>query len=242
MVNKRQKRGFAMSIGFIANRCICVQGVPPALTASYDPSFGAPTCLALGSSCQTDDTMIAGVGSFEPNAPNTVDSCTDNSNAVIDQDEYVNRIIVRAKDGGTMQAGSWLEIHVTVDKANDVSLRSKTDAGDVVHIFYASETFEGSSAADIDVDGTHHFANGHWRYICSKMAAPWIGGRSEVFSCDFQIPEGNFEANNCGSLCGIQAIRVNYGYGEYTVLPCTDTPLWVSAEPSGVFVVHVSIV
>ena len=43
-----------------------------------------------------------------------------------------------------------------------------------------------------------------------------------VIECDFQIPEGNFATN------GIQAVRVNYGFGEYAIEACTKTPLWVS--------------
>lgn len=116
-----------------------------ALTATYDPAFGAPSCRDPGSSCQTDDAMIAGVAGFEPNFPNTVDNCTDSSNAVSGRDEYINRIIVRSKGGGTMKAGSALEIHVTIDKAVDVSSRSKTDAKETVHIYYASESLGETS-------------------------------------------------------------------------------------------------
>ena len=86
--------------------------------------------------------MIAGVGNFEPNGPNTVDNCTDNSLAEQDEDdEYVQRIIVRAKDSGIMTTGSKLRVHATVWKALDVSARAKPDAKETVHIYYASETF-----------------------------------------------------------------------------------------------------
>ncbi|KAL7543979.1 hypothetical protein ACHAXR_013459 [Thalassiosira sp. AJA248-18] len=203
-----------------ANRQLTSQ----ALMAAYDPSFQSPACPDLGSSCQTDDTMIAGVGSFEPNSPNTVDNCTDSSAAVYQQDEYINRIIVRSKDGGTMTAGSWLEIHATVALAADVSTRSKPNAKETAHIYYASESVEGSQP--IGVNSTNHFANAHWKWICTKMATPGVDFMA-VFSCDFKIPEGNFFGANCSSSsCGIQAVRVNYGYGEYALEACTETPLW----------------
>eukprot|EP00579_Thalassiosira_antarctica_P014282 CAMPEP_0201936138 /NCGR_PEP_ID=MMETSP0903-20130614/36898_1 /ASSEMBLY_ACC=CAM_ASM_000552 /TAXON_ID=420261 /ORGANISM="Thalassiosira antarctica, Strain CCMP982" /LENGTH=372 /DNA_ID=CAMNT_0048476753 /DNA_START=235 /DNA_END=1353 /DNA_ORIENTATION=- len=189
-----------------------------ALMSAYNPSFGAPACLELGSSCQTDDDMIAGVASFEPNSPNTIDNCTDKSDAVYQLDEYVNRIIVRSKYGGTMTAGSWLEIHATVSKAVDVSSRSKPDAKETAHMYYASESLETNHP--IGVDSTHHFGNAHWKWICSEMADPGGVDSIEVFSCDFQIPEGNFDTN------GIQAVRINYGYGEYAIEACTKTPLW----------------
>mmetsp|Transcript_25418 Transcript_25418/g.43395 ORF Transcript_25418/g.43395 Transcript_25418/m.43395 type:complete len:177 (+) Transcript_25418:88-618(+) len=112
---------------------------PQPLLASYNSTYGAPACTEVGSSCQTGDFIIAGVGSFEPNSPNTIDDCSDQSNAVYIEDEYVNRIMVRAKDGGAMMAGSLLQIHVTVSMARDVSNRSKPDAKETLHVYYASE-------------------------------------------------------------------------------------------------------
>lgn len=111
-----------------------------ALLASYDASFGAPSCLDLGSSCQTDDYMIAGVEGFEQNSPNSIDSCNDTSAAINGQDEYINRILVRAKNGGTMTAGNWLQVHVTVALAGDVSGRSKPDAKETMHMYYAASS------------------------------------------------------------------------------------------------------
>ena len=108
---------------------------------SNDTYFQAPACLDLGSSCSTNDEEIAGVGSFEPNNSNTVDHCTDNSLAVWGQDEYINRIIVRAVDGGTMTAGEMLQIHVSVSTAKDTSGRSKPDALETMHIYFASDSY-----------------------------------------------------------------------------------------------------
>lgn len=111
------------------------------LMAAYNSTWGAPACLELGSSCQTDDDMIAGVGSFEPNFPNSVDDCVDSSWAVQGQDEYINRIIIRSKDSETMAAGKELQIHATVALAQNVSSRLKADVKEIAHIYYASETF-----------------------------------------------------------------------------------------------------
>ena len=146
---RRQRRGLAclveLFICLIASGHLCAQATAQAQLSAYNPSFGAPACLELGTSCRTDDDMIAGVASFELNSPNTIDNCTDKSNAVYRQDEYVNRIIVRQKDSGTMTAGKWLEIHATVSKAADVSSRLKPDAKEVAHIYYASESLGESS-------------------------------------------------------------------------------------------------
>ena len=108
--------------------------------ATYDSLYSAPSCLELGPSCHTGDSLIAGVGSFETNFPNTIDNCTDNSQAIYQRDEYINRILVRSKDGGTMTAGNLLQIHATVSLADDVSARSKPDAKETAHIYFAAES------------------------------------------------------------------------------------------------------
>ena len=55
------------------------------ITASYDPTFNAPSCLTPAMKCETDNTPgggIYGVSSFEYNSPNTIDSCNDYSNSI----------------------------------------------------------------------------------------------------------------------------------------------------------------
>ncbi|KAL7527569.1 hypothetical protein ACHAXR_006041, partial [Thalassiosira sp. AJA248-18] len=136
--------------------------------AVYDPLIQAPLCYEIGSSCDTGDTLIAGVGSYEQNSPNTIDSCNDQSAAVYQQDESIDRIIVKSKDGGIMTAGTTLEIHATVSTAVDVSSRSNPGHYQTAHMYYHSE------------DGT-------WKYICTKMSSPAVG--NVTFACDFEIPE-----------------------------------------------------
>ena len=46
---------------------------------------------------------------------------------------------------------------------------------------------------------------------------------------NFEIPVDNyFNSTVCEPNCGLQALRINYGYGEYAISPCTSFPLWVS--------------
>ena len=151
--------------------------------------------------------MIAGVGDYEQNAPNTFDSCNDQSAAVYQQDESIDRIVVKSKDGGTMTAGTTLEIRATVSTAVDVSTRTNSDLYETAHMYYLSES------------------KGTWQYICTEMSPPGVG--KVTFSCDFEIPEDNYY-ENCGSSCGFQLVRVNYGYGEYAIEACTETGIWVS--------------
>ena len=182
--------------------------------AVYNSLIRAPLCFETGSSCDTGEALIAGVGSYEQNSPNTIDSCNDQSAAVYQNDESIDRIIVKSKDGGTMTAGTMLEIHATVSTAVDVSTRSNPNLVETAHMYYHSES------------------TGTWQYICTKTSSPEVG--NVTFSCDFQIPENNYYTN-CGSSCGLQMIRVNYGYGEYAIEACTVTGIWVSLLLSHLF-------
>ena len=146
MLHYRQRRNLPVALARLTAMLVSVLAVghsaqsSQAILSTYNASVGAPTCLDLGSSCRTDDDMLAGVADFEVHSPNTIDNCTDRSGAVDQQDEYVNRIIVQSQDGGTMVAGQSLVIHVTVTKATNVSTRAKTDAMETLHVYYASES------------------------------------------------------------------------------------------------------
>ena len=175
--------------------------------ASYNPLLGAPSCNEMGASCDTGDSLLAGVGSHEQNWPNTIDGCNDQSAAIYQQDESIDRIVVRSKDGGTMTAGTSLEIQATVSTALDVSTRSNPGEQETMFMYY------------------HQESTNSWKFICGRLTEPGIG--SITFSCDFEIPESNYHTD-CGSSCGLQKVRVNYGYGEYAVAACTETGIWVS--------------
>ena len=111
----------------------------PARLAVYNPFLQAPLCFETGSSCDTGKALIAGVGSYEQNSPNTIDSCNDQSAAVYQNDESIDRIIVKSKDGGTMTAGTMLEIQATVSTAVDILTRSNLDLVGIAQIYYHSE-------------------------------------------------------------------------------------------------------
>lgn len=174
--------------------------------AAYNHIFQAPLCQVIGSSCNTGEKLIAGVGSYEQNSPNTIDGCSDQSAAVYQQDESLDEILVASKDGGVMTAGTALEIHATVSTATDVSTRTNPGQYQTAHMYYHSES------------------KGDWQHICSRMTPPGVG--NVTFSCDFEIPENNYYMN-CGYTCGFQIVRVNYGYGEYAMEACTTTGIWV---------------
>ncbi|EJK50220.1 hypothetical protein THAOC_30837 [Thalassiosira oceanica] len=112
-----------------------------AQSATYNPTYEAPACLNVGSSCDSG-ALVEGVKSFEQNYPNTLYStCADTSESVYQQDEYINSVAVRSKDGGVMRAGNPLELVVNVNTATSVTGRGREDAKQTLHVFYASEHY-----------------------------------------------------------------------------------------------------
>ena len=79
----------------------------------------------------------------------------------------------------------------------------------------------------VSPDPASHFYGGHWKYITSMLLDPLQDSVTSVWN--FEIPADNyFNATICEPNCGLQALRINYGYGEYAISPCTSSPLWVS--------------
>ena len=112
-----------------------------AQSASYNPTYEAPACLGAGSSCDSG-ALVEGVKLFEQNYPNTLYSaCADTSESVYQQDEYIDSISVRSKDGGVMRAGSPLVLAIDVNTAASVTGRGREDAKQTIHVFYASEHY-----------------------------------------------------------------------------------------------------
>ena len=104
-----------------------LSGSAPQL-ADFDSDFRAPRCETLGSSCDSGDTLLLGVGSLfqggpEPNAPNTLDNCIDSYDSVFQRDESIDRLIVKSIDGGIMTAGRMIEVEATVSTAVNVTSR-----------------------------------------------------------------------------------------------------------------------
>ena len=78
------------------------------------------------------------MASFEVNSPNTIDDCSDNSNAIYNQDEYIMRMLIRNVDGLVLTGGTDARITTRVRTANDTSSRTFPYGNDVVQFWYAS--------------------------------------------------------------------------------------------------------
>ena len=161
------------------------------ITATYNPNFfTAPYCSTPSVKCQTSTNGINGVASFEVNSPNTIDDCSDNINAIYNQDEYIMRMLIRNVDGLVLTGGTNARITTRVRTANDTSARIFPYGDDVVQFWYASN----ASALN-------------WVYLTSKIrSTTGTTGNNEG------IVHTTVKLANEG---GIQAIRVNYGYMMY---------------------------
>ena len=165
------------------------------ITATYNPTyFTAPYCSTPAVKCQTSTNApsegIDGVASFEVNSPNTIDDCSDDSNAIYNQDEYIMRMLIRNTDGLVLTGGTDARITTRVRTANDTSTRTSPYGNDVVQFWYASNA---NATQPID-----------WVYLTSKTRSTGTGKEGIVHTTVRLANEG-----------GIQAIRVNYGYNIY---------------------------
>ena len=83
--------------------------------AAYDAGLGAPTCSIPGTECDSTSLLDgrANLGP-EPNAPNTLDGCTDGTSGSYHSDESNDRIVVRTLDGYDFTEGATVEVSATV--------------------------------------------------------------------------------------------------------------------------------
>lgn len=163
---------------------------PGTVMATYDPVFGAPVCSNVAETCDTG-LLVAGVGNLlkggpEPNAPNTIDGCMDDSASVYPYDESINALSVSRRGGGPMVVGSVIKMRVEVQTAVDTSSRAFPNESEKAYFYYASN----ATAAN-------------WELVAVKTRDPGIG-------VDIMIKYFPLEVGD-----NFQAIRVNYGYAEY---------------------------
>ncbi|MEK7423964.1 MAG: hypothetical protein AAB131_09015 [Actinomycetota bacterium] len=85
--------------------------------AVYDAVLGAPRCSTVGNACDSGpgvDGLLDGVALSEPNASNTLGSCTDGTLGSYHVDESIDRIRVYTTSGNPFAAGQSVTIEVTV--------------------------------------------------------------------------------------------------------------------------------
>ena len=170
------------------------------ITATYNQNYTAPTCLTPAMKCETVDPSwgIDGVGFYEPNSPNTIDNCVDYSNTYYGRDEYIMKLLVRNVDGNTITGGTNVRITTRINTAENATLRAVPDDEEVIHFYYTR------NVTSIPIN---------WEYITTKTRNTGVGESTihTSVSLDYQG--------------GLQAVRVNLGYGIYTPQECASDGL-----------------
>jgi len=170
------------------------------ITATYNASYTAPTCLSPAMKCETVDPSwgIDGVGFYEPNSPNTIDDCDDYSNTYYGRDEYIMKLLVRNVDGNIITGGTNIRITTRINTAENTTTRAVPDDEEVVHFYYTRNV----TSAPIN-----------WEYITTKTRDTGVG-ESTIHTSVTLDYQG-----------GLQAVRVNLGYGIYTPQECASNRL-----------------
>jgi len=170
------------------------------ITATYNENYTAPTCLTPAMKCETVDPSwgIDGVGFYEPNSPNTIDDCVDYSNTYYGRDEYIMKLLVRNVDGNIITGGTNVRITTRINTAENTTTRAVPDDEEVVHFYYTR------NVTSIPIT---------WEYITTKTRNTGVGESTihTSVSLDYQG--------------GLQAVRVNLGYGIYTPQECASDGL-----------------
>ena len=144
----------------------------------------------------------------EPNYPNTIDDCTGeaaNQTSVVRFDESVDRIAVRATDGGDITAGEEVAVEVTLSSAGDTSERAAPGKWSVAHFYHAPNVNPANDGG----------GNITWTFVKSVVVEPGSGRNTFTFRFDLPPASG-------GSSSFSSAIRVSYGYNQYGERPCAS--------------------
>jgi trimeric autotransporter adhesin len=114
-----QAQGVSGALTRTANLSVTVSPVGGGgdLVASFDAARQAPSCNAVGRSCDSGASLLLGRGTLgpEPNQPNTInDSCADGTSGTFHSDESNDRIRVSTTDGSNFAPGKTVTIAATV--------------------------------------------------------------------------------------------------------------------------------
>ena len=154
-------------------------------TATFDAGLGVPSCALIGSSCDSAtllDSRSASLSPAEPNASNTLDSCTDGTSGSYHDDESNDRIVVSTLDGADFAEGATVRIDATVWAWN-------TGTEDSLDLYYAADA-----------------NNPSWTFLATLSPS---GGGGQTLSAQYTLPAGslqavraNFRYQGSASTCG----------------------------------------
>jgi hypothetical protein len=141
-----------------------------AQTAVYDATRKAPSCAAVGSSCDSGPSLLLGRDGQgpEPNQPNTIaSSCADGTSGTFHSDESNDRLKVSTVDGSSFGAGKTVRIDATV------------------------WAWTGPSSDHLDLYYAANAASPAWTFI--GTLTPTVAG-SQVLSATYTLPTGTQQA------------------------------------------------
>lgn len=157
-------------------RCASYTMVVPALTATWDATFGAPRCAETGRSCDTGPVLVSGRGALGPeqHAPNAIGgTCPDGTAGAFHRDESLDRLAVTAADGGPLTPGRPARIDATVyaysATSDTLDLYVAPDAAAPVWTLVASVKPPGTGVQTLSATftvpaGTTQAIRGNFRY------------------------------------------------------------------------------
>lgn len=183
-----------------------------AVVALYDTDLKAPICLVMGKQCSSEN-LLAGSGLFEGvhrelNAPNIVDDCAgDNltllaSSVYYQQDESVEKIVIRSIDEHVIQIGREIEIDISVWPTRSTSQRPDPGKWSIAHVYYTS---------NVETD------NITWNYVWSEVVEPSL--EMHTFTTRLAL-ESKGSLDESTPPFRLMAVRVSYSYGAYKPDPC----------------------
>ncbi|GMU65935.1 MAG: hypothetical protein AMXMBFR36_22090 [Acidobacteriota bacterium] len=140
------------------------------LVAVWDSALQAPSCAAIGRSCDSGPSLLLGRDGRgpEPNQPNTIaDSCADGTSGTFHSDESNDRLKVSTVDGSTFATGKTVRVEATV-------WAWTTPSADKLDLYYAPNASSPS-----------------WTLI--GTLTPTAGG-AQTLSATYTLPAGALQA------------------------------------------------
>jgi subtilisin family serine protease len=134
--------------------------------AAYDATLKAPRCTTAADYCDSG-RLLDGMGSYEPNKPNTLDGCADGSALNYHSSTVsIDRIRVSRPDGTNLAAGKRVRI--------DVDVWASSPAGEYLDLYSTSDA-----------------AHPSWTYLTTLRPDRY---GLQTLSAEYRLPSGSVQA------------------------------------------------
>ncbi|HEY5957587.1 MAG TPA: S8 family serine peptidase [Polyangiaceae bacterium] len=195
--------------------------------AAYNPTYSAPACTGVRSSCSTGNLIDGRGAATELHTPNTLySSCADGTSGTYHYDESLDRLRVYTLDGTNIAPGKTVRIEATVwswsaNGADNLDLYYAPDASSPSWNFLTTYTAMALGAITVVSDfvmpaggGTFRAIRGNFRYSTSAEACT-VGNYDDRDDLVFAVDSGTPPVN--------QAPAISAGPDVSVILPATAT-------------------